>query len=119
DRSRDSLCADVLEAIVGAIHIDQGGEVAGTFVARTILSMIDELSKQSLETNPKGHLQKLILQRSGHLPRYRVLDQSGRNNDRIFLVGVFEKEALLGTGQASSIKEAGRLAAREALEQIY
>src|SRR5881398_1872178 len=67
DRSRDSLCADVLEAIVGAIHIDQGGEVAGTFVARTILSMIDELSKQSLETNPKGHLQKLILQRSGHL----------------------------------------------------
>src|SRR2546430_12982388 len=66
DRSRDSLCADVLEALVGAIHIDQGGEVAGTFVARTILSMIDELSKQSLETNPKGHLQKLILQRSGH-----------------------------------------------------
>src|SRR5213080_45513 len=50
ERSRDSLCADVLEAIVGAIHIDQGGEVAGTFVARTILSMIDELSKQSLET---------------------------------------------------------------------
>src|SRR5204863_193183 len=76
-------------------------------------------SQQTLETNPKGRLQKLVLQRSSHLPRYRVLEQSGRNNDRIFLVGVFEHDALLGQGQASSIKEAGRLAARQALEGIY
>src|SRR5216683_4963635 len=34
ERSRDSLCADVLEAIVGAIHIDQGPEVARDFVDR-------------------------------------------------------------------------------------
>jgi ribonuclease-3 len=44
------------------------------------------------------------------------LEQSGRNNDRAFTVGVFEQELLLGLGKASSIKEAGRLAAREALE---
>ncbi len=44
------------------------------------------------------------------------MEQSGRNNDRLFTVGVFEHELLLGLGQASSIKEAGRLAAREALE---
>lgn len=118
DRSRDSLCADVLEAIVGAIHIDQGPEMARAFVGRTILPMIELISKQALETNPKGRLQKVILQRSGVLPRYRVLEQSGRNNDRVFLVGVFEHEVLLGMGKASSIKEAGRLAAREALELL-
>jgi ribonuclease-3 len=61
-------------------------------------------------------LQKIVLRRSGSLPRYRVLEQSGRNNDRVFLVGVFEQEFLLGVGKASSIKEAGRLAALEALE---
>jgi ribonuclease-3 len=44
------------------------------------------------------------------------LEQSGRNNDRVFTVGVFEHDFLLGLGKASSIKEAGRLAAREALE---
>lgn len=116
ERSRDSLCTDVLEAIIGAIQIDQGPEAARDFVARLILPVISQLSKQTLDTNPKGRLQKIVLQRSNSLPRYRVLDQSGRNNDRVFTVGVFEREFLLGLGKASSIKEAGRMAAREALE---
>jgi ribonuclease-3 len=115
ERSRDSLCADVLEAIVGAIHIDQGPEVARDFVARLILPEVLYLSQQSLDTNPKGRLQKVVLQRSGSLPRYRVLEQGGSNNDRVFTVGVYEHELLLGLGTASSIKEAGRLAARDAL----
>jgi ribonuclease III len=118
ERSRDSLCADVLEAIVGAIHIDQGAEVARVFVVRAILPMVEQVNRQVFETNPKGRLQKIVLQRSGILPRYRVLEQSGRNNDRAFLVGVFEHEVLLGVGKASSIKEAGRMAAREAMELL-
>ena len=116
ERSRDSLCADVLEAIVGAIQIDQGPQAAHDFVARTIFPMVTQLSQQSLDTNPKGRLQKIVLRRSGNLPRYRLLEQSGRNNDRVFTVGVFEHDILLGLGKASSIKEAGRLAARQALE---
>lgn len=115
ERSRDSLCADVVEALVGAIHIDQGSEVARAFVEQTIFPEIVPLLGQNLDTNPKGRLQRLILGRSGSLPRYRVLNQAGQHNDRIFTVGVFELEDLLGTGTASSIKEAGRIAARQAL----
>jgi ribonuclease-3 len=118
ERSRDSLCADVLEALVGAIHIDQGPEAAREFVAHIILPMVEQVSRQSLDTNPKGRLQKIVLQRTGTLPRYRVLEQGGRNNDRVFLVGVFELDLLLGMGRASSIKEAGRIAAREALDVL-
>jgi ribonuclease III len=118
DRSRDSLCADVLEAIIGAIQIDQGPEVARDFVARIVLPVVLQLSRQTLDTNPKGRLQKIVLERSRSLPRYRVLEQSGSNNDRLFTVGVFEHEFLLGIGTASSIKEAGRIAAREALELL-
>lgn len=118
ERSRDSLCADVLEAIVGAIHIDSGPEAARDFVARMILPIVTQLSAQSIHTNPKGRLQKLLWQRSGSLPRYRVLEKGGQNNDRVFIVGVFEQETLLGQGQASSIKEAGRLAALEALAKL-
>jgi ribonuclease-3 len=117
ERSRDSLCADVLEAIVGAIHIDQGPEAARAFVAKTILPAIEEISQQA-ETNPKGRLQKVLLQRSGMLPHYRVLEQSGRQNDRVFEVGVFGQDVLLGVGKASSIKVAGRLAAGEALQYL-
>jgi ribonuclease-3 len=119
ERSRDSLCADVMEAIVGAIQIDQGPEAARTFVARTVFPVIEHLRQETLDTNPKGRLQKIVLQRSGNLPRYRILEQSGNNNDRIFTVGVFEHDFLLGIGRASSIKEAGRIAAREALELLH
>ncbi|GAC1397604.1 MAG: ribonuclease III [Ktedonobacteraceae bacterium] len=116
ERSRDSLCADVLESLVGAIQIDQGSEIARNFIARVIFPVVEEISHQAHDTNPKGRLQKVVLQRSGSLPRYRVLEQSGRNNDRVFVVGVFERDSLLGIGKASSIKEAGRLAAHDALD---
>ena len=119
ERSKDSLCADVLEAIVGAIHIDQGPEAGRAFVARTVLPMVEQVNQHFLDTNPKGRLQKIVLQRSGSLPRYRVLEQSGHNNDREFVVGVFEHDDLLSQGKASSIKEAGRIAAREALKNIF
>lgn len=118
ERSRDSLCADVLEAIVGALHIDQGTDTAQSFVRQHVFPMVELVSTHTIDTNPKGRLQKLILQRSGTLPRYRVLEQSGRHNDRVFLVGVFEHDKLLGVGRASSIKEAGRLAAHEALKVL-
>ncbi len=118
ERSRDSLCTDVLEALVGAIHIDQGAEAARDFVARWILPVVKDVRKQLFNTNPKGRLQKIVLQRAGCLPRYRVLDQGGRNNDRTFTVGVFEHDVLLGLGTASSIKEAGRQAALDALKLL-
>jgi ribonuclease-3 len=118
DRSRDSLCADVLEAIVGAIHIDQGPDDARSFVARTILPMVAFVQQHTVDTNPKGRLQKIIIHRSGKPPVYRVLQESGEYNDRVFEVGVFEDNTLLGVGKASSIKEAGRLAASEALISI-
>ncbi|MGB8345074.1 MAG: putative dsRNA-binding protein, partial [Ktedonobacteraceae bacterium] len=80
---------------------------------------VELLSKETLDTNPKGRLQKIVLQRSGSLPRYRIIEQSGQNNDRVFTVGVFERDTLLAIGTASSIKEAGRIAAREALELMH
>ncbi len=47
DRSKDSLCTDVLEALIGAIHIDQGPDVARDFVARTILPIVSHVNKQT------------------------------------------------------------------------
>lgn len=116
ERSRASLCTDVLEALIGAIYIDQGMEEARAFMTRAILPMVTLVNEQAQKANPKGRLQGVVLRRSGSLPRYRVLEQSGTNNDRLFTVGVFEQDMLLGLGKASSIKEAGRLAASEALE---
>jgi ribonuclease-3 len=115
ERSRESLCADVLEALVGAIHLDQGRAAAEHFVARAILPIIPEVRATLGHENPKGALQQHVLRQTGLLPRYAVLATGGQTNDRVYTVGVYAGERLLATGEGSSIKEAGREAARAAL----
>jgi ribonuclease III len=115
DRSRESLCADVLEALVGAIHLDAGRAAGEDFVSRFILPVIPQVRATLGERNPKGALQQHILRQTGQLPRYEVLEERGESNDRSYLVGVYAGERLLGRGEGSSIKVAGREAARAAL----
>ncbi len=115
ERSRESLSADLVESLVGAIHLDQGPEASLAFVKREILPVVEQVREQLHENNPKGRLQQAMLRSSGTLPRYHLLRQNGTSNERIYTVGVYIGERLLATGTASSIKEAGRLAAREAL----
>ena len=115
ERSRDSLSADVLEALVGAIFLDQGRTTAEQFIDREIVPIIAEIKSTLSDNNPKGTLQQHVLRQTGTLPRYEVVAQSGQDNDRTYTVGVYVGERLLATGSGSSIKEAGREAARAAL----
>ncbi|HKT37950.1 MAG TPA: ribonuclease III [Ktedonobacterales bacterium] len=115
DRSRESLCADVLEALVGAIHLDAGRAAGEAFVSRFILPVIPEVRATLGERNPKGALQQHVLRQTGQLPHYEVLEERGESNDRSYLVGVYAGDRLLGRGEGSSIKAAGREAARAAL----
>jgi ribonuclease-3 len=115
ERTRESLAADVLEALVAAIHVDQGREAANAFIAREILPIIPAVKATLKMNNPKGELQEHVLRQTGDLPRYDLLDTAGPENDRRYTVGVFAGERLLARGTGSSIKEAGKAAARAAL----
>lgn len=115
ERTRESLAADVLEALVAAIHLDQGREVAVRFIEREILPVIPSVKATLGFNNPKGALQEHVLRQTGALPRYEMLEQGGPDNDRRYVVGVYAGERLLARGAGSSIKEAGKEAARAAL----
>jgi ribonuclease III len=115
ERTRDSLRADALEAILGAASLDQGREAAIGLIEREIVPLIPQVRASLGENNPKGALQQHVLRQTGQLPRYATLEQSGSANDRRYTVGVFVGERLLATGTGASIKEAGREAARAAL----
>ena len=115
ERSRLSLCADALEALVAAIHLDQGRDAADAFIAREILPVIPGVNATLGENNPKGVLQQRALRRFGSLPRYETLAEGGTSNDRRFTVGVYVGERLLASATGTSLKEAGREAARAAL----
>ena len=116
DRTRESLCADVFEALIGALALDQGREAAEALIARTVLPIIPQVRATLGEQNPKGVLQQHVLRQTGSMPRYEVLAEAGEANDRRFTVGVYVGSDLLASGSGSSIKEAGRAAARAALD---
>jgi ribonuclease-3 len=118
ERSRESISTDLLESLVGALHLDQGPEASRAFVEREILPAVEQVRSQLHENNPKGRLQQAVLRSSRALPHYRLLHQGGQSNERIYTVGVYAGRRLLATGTASSIKEAGKMAAREALRQV-
>jgi ribonuclease III len=115
ERSRESLRADVVEALVAAIHLDAGRAAAEAFVERKILPLIPQVKATLGEQNPKGVLQQHVLRQMGVVPRYELLEAGGAANDRRYSVGVFAGDRLLATGSGSSIKDAGRDAARNAL----
>jgi ribonuclease-3 len=115
ERSRLSLCADTLEALVAAIHLDQGRDTAGAFIAREILPVIPEVRATLSENDPKGKLQQYALRQYGTLPRYETLAEGGASNDRLYTIGVYVGDRLLASATGTSRKEAGREAARTAL----
>jgi ribonuclease III len=115
ERSRDSLRADVVEALVAAIHLNAGRAAADAFIEREILPLVPEVKATLGDQNPKGVLQQHVLRQMGVVPRYELLEEGGAANDRRYTVGVFAGDHLLATGSSTSIKDAGREAARNAL----
>ena len=75
--------------------------------------------KDILETgswrDPKSHLQEVSQRIDGHTPQYRVIDETGPDHDKIFTLGVYVKDKLMGTGIGPSKQVAQQQAASNAL----
>jgi len=114
---RASILSDVLEAVLGAIYLDQGLECA----RRVIEQQFDWENLSSLEASglkdAKTRLQEYLQAQALTLPQYQVVNSEGKDHDRIFTVHV--KVPLLHEpveAAASSIKWAEQMAAQKALD---
>lgn len=115
-RHKDSILADAVEAIIGAVYLDGGMEPASTVVLRLWSSRVAERAKQPGVKDYKTRLQELTA-RDGHRPEYSV-EGSGPDHDRRFsaVVSVDGKE--WGAGEGRSKKQAEQAAAQVALESL-
>jgi ribonuclease III len=114
-RARMYLIANALEAIIGALYLDQGFDAAQIFVERHVLSRLDEVMSQGLYTDPKSRFQELAQEKVGVTPNYRVLKESGPDHDRHFIAGVFLEDELVAEGEGKSKQEAQREASKQGL----
>ena len=115
EAARLHIVANAFEALIGAIYLDQGIEVARQFISKHILYRIDEILDDGSWRDPKSHLQEVSQRTDNETPDYRVIDESGPDHDKTFTVGAFVGGREMGRGIGPSKQSAQQEAAREAL----
>lgn len=112
-----SLLADTVEAIIGAIFLDQGLQSAEEFIKLHLLSDIEEKLKAPLK-DAKSRLQESVQAQGYSTPKYSVLDESGPDHAKEFTVQVVVDSKVIGQGQGKSKNQAEQDAASNALENL-
>jgi len=115
-RTRTLILANTFEALIGAIHLDQGYKAAEKFITKYIISLLPEVIEKRLYVDPKSHLQELSQQKLNATPEYRVTHDEGPDHDKMFTVGVYANGKLIAEGTGPSKQKAEQAAAAEALK---
>ena len=114
-RKKDSLLANLFEAMVAAVYLDGGIEAARTMLEKAFSADIESINESDLLFHDyKTALQELAQGRGFSLPEYQVIDEVGPDHDKVFIVEV-KVGSLVARGEGSSKKEAQQQAAKHAL----
>jgi ribonuclease-3 len=117
-RGRQSIVADCLEAVIGAIYLDGGLDAARGVVNKLISFNYDQTRKTLSLRNYKGELLERLQATGAGMPRYTVTDEDGPEHRKVFTVDVYVGGKRLGSGRGDSKKSAEQKAAESALSQI-
>jgi ribonuclease-3 len=115
-RDRTSTLADAFEALIGALYLDGGLEIAKNFILTQTRADLAKLAEEPVDINPKGDLQELLQSISPHSPVYELISQSGPEHEKTFVSQVVWEGIVLGQGTGRSKKQAETAAAFEALQ---
>ncbi|HKX23781.1 MAG TPA: ribonuclease III [Candidatus Saccharimonadales bacterium] len=117
ERARQQILANTFEAVIGAVYIDKGYEACKKIITDHILSTFEEILATGSWRDPKSRLQEVAQSIDGMTPVYRVLAEEGPDHDKIFTLGVYVGQKLLGKGTGSSKQNAQQKAAEAALKK--
>lgn len=111
-KDRDSILADCVESIIGAIFLDSDFEHAKSFIHRCVLS---DLENKRLFSDSKSSLQEMVQKEGKQQIVYTLIEESGPEHQKIFKVEVTLDEQSIGVGQGKSKKLAEQNAAYEGI----
>lgn len=117
-RHRSALLADCVEALIGAIYLDQGWEAARDFVIHVTHEEFEEALTQDVQLDHKSRLQHYCQAERISLPRFELVRSDGPDHRKQFEVEVYLRDQPCGRGVGLSKKEAEQNAARVALERV-
>lgn len=117
DRARAQILANSFEAIVGVLYLERGYDACRVFITENILSTFEDILKTGSWMDPKSRLQEIVQGQVGATPGYRVLSEEGPDHEKLFTVGVYVEDKLIGKGTGPSKQTAQVAAASAALKK--
>lgn len=116
-RARQYILANALEAIIGAIYLDQGYDKSKEFILNFIAPLTERIVEEELWVDAKSKFQERAQDEVGTTPAYKTLKEVGPDHDKKFTVGVFLGNDLIAEGVGDSKQDAEQMAARNALKE--
>lgn len=117
-KARQYILANAVEAVIGAIYLDQGYDVAAKLITRDVVSQLPDVIQKGLHVDSKSHFQELSQDKYRETPVYKIVSETGPDHAKEFLVGAYLGSQLWGEGKGTSKQEAEQAAARAALQKM-
>lgn len=117
-RDNESLLADLMEAVLGALYLDQGFQAVQTFLALHLFPKFQEILQNKSYKDQKSLLQEAVQARALSTPVYRLVKAVGPDHDKEFTTEVLIGEEVWGRGVGHSKQLAQQAAASVALQKL-
>ncbi len=115
-KARNYILANAMEAVIGAVYLDQGYDVSKTFIELWILSKLPNILENKLYRDPKTAFQEAAQEKMGTTPTYHVEKEEGPDHNKEFTIVTKLGEDEVARGTGTSKQEAETDAARAGLE---
>ena len=115
-RARQIILANAFEALIGAIYLDKGYKPSAAFIGEQLFGKADEIVEKRLWQDAKSRFQEVAQEKTSITPSYQMLQQTGPDHDKRFVVGVFLGSEKIAQGDGRSKQEAEQAAAEKGLQ---
>ena len=115
-RARQYILANAIEALIGAIFLDQGYQTAEKFVGEQLFPLLPKIIKEGFWLDAKSRFQEKSQEIAGTTPSYETLKETGPDHDKHFTIGVFLGKEKVAEGEGKSKQDAEQAAARAGLQ---
>ena len=115
-RARGIILANAFEAVIGAIYLDQGFKSAYDFIDAQLFHKTEEVVEKKLWQDAKSKLQEIAQERLAVTPTYELMNQTGPDHDKTFVVAAYLGREKTALGEGRSKQEAEQQAAENALK---
>lgn len=117
-RKKPYILANTVEALIGAIYLGDGYTAAHKFIDRFIIQELEDIIAKGLHIDAKSLFQEISQEKYAVTPTYAILEESGPDHSKIFIMGAYHGEKFMGKGQGSSKQKAEEAAAEDALKRM-